>query len=219
MDSIVNVVRFFQEGGLFMYPIVLVLVIGLAIAAERFVYLRSARRQNRADFDSLMPLAQSGRYDAALAQVEDSSSPLARVLGYGLERARDGSDRDEVEMAMEESLMEVMPLLEKRTPFLATFANIATLLGLLGTIIGLIQGFTAVANVNPAEKANLLSASISVAMNTTAFGLMCAIPLLLMHAWLQAKTTELVDSLEMATVKFLNLFADVRKKMRAAAAQ
>ena len=84
--------------------------------------------------------------------------------------------------AMEESLMEVMPRLEKRTHYLATFANLATLLGLLGTIIGLIRAFTAVSAANPAEKADLLSASISVAMNTTAFGLMVAIPLLLIHA-------------------------------------
>ena len=108
----------------------------------------------------------------------------------------------------EESLMEVVPRLEKRTHYLATFANIATLLGLLGTIIGLIRAFTAVSAANPAEKADLLSASISVAMNTTAFGLMVAIPLLLLHALLQTKTTELVDSLEMASVKFLNTLTE-----------
>jgi biopolymer transport protein ExbB/TolQ len=111
---------------------------------------------------------------------------------------------------MEESLMEVMPRLEKRTHYLATFANIATLLGLLGTIIGLIRAFTAVANANPAEKADMLSASISVAMNTTAFGLMVAIPLLLLHTLLQTKTTAIVDSLEMASVKFLNAITERR---------
>ncbi len=100
--------------------------------------------------------------------------------------------------------MERIPKLEKRTHYLATLANVATLMGLLGTIIGLIQAFTAIANVNPSEKADLLSASISVAMNTTAFGLMVAIPLLLLHAILQTKTTTLVDSLEMVVVKFLN---------------
>jgi biopolymer transport protein ExbB/TolQ len=104
----------------------------------------------------------------------------------------------------------VLPRLEKRTHYLATFANIATLLGLLGTIIGLIKAFTAVAAANPAEKADLLSASISVAMNTTAFGLMVAIPLLLIHTLLQTKTTELIDSLEMVSVKFLNSVAERR---------
>ena len=92
---------------------------------------------------------------------------------------------------------------------------VATLLGLLGTIVGLIQAFTAVSNANPAEKADLLSASISVAMNTTAFGLIVAIPLLLVHTLLQTKTTELVDSLEMASVKFLNTLTERRAEAAA----
>ena len=112
---------------------------------------------------------------------------------------------------MEENMMEIVPRLEKRTPYVALASSIATLLGLLGTIMGLIQAFTAVANANPAEKADLLSASISVAMNTTAFGLMVAIPLLLLHTILQSKTTEIVDSLEMASVKFLNAVDERRK--------
>ena len=94
----------------------------------------------------------------------------------------------------------------------ATLANIATLLGLLGTIIGLIAAFTAVAEANPADKADMLSASISTAMNTTAFGLMAAIPLLLIHALLQTKTNALVDSLEMASVKFLNAVTERQLK-------
>jgi biopolymer transport protein ExbB/TolQ len=107
-------------------------------------------------------------------------------------------------------MMEVVPKLEKRTHYLASFANIATLLGLLGTIIGLIQAFQAVSNASPAERADLLSASISVAMNTTAFGLIVAIPLLLVHSVLQSKTTSIVDSLEMASVKFLNTVVERR---------
>ena len=113
-------------------------------------------------------------------------------------------DRDDIELAMEEGMLEVMPRLEKRTHYLATLANIATLLGLLGTIIGLIQAFAAISNVSAADKAELLSASISVAMNTTAFGLMVGIPLLLIHSLLQSKTAQVVDSLEMAAVKMLN---------------
>jgi biopolymer transport protein ExbB/TolQ len=125
-----------------------------------------------------------------------------------LNRVRSARRREDVEQAMEESLMEVMPRLEKRTHYLATFANIATLLGLLGTIVGLISAFTAVSSANPAEKADLLSASISVAMNTTAFGLIVAIPLLLVHTLLMSKTTEIIDSLEMASVKFLNAITE-----------
>jgi biopolymer transport protein ExbB len=106
-----------------------------------------------------------------------------------------------------------VPRLEKRTPYVALASSITTLLGLLGTIMGLIQAFTAVANANPAEKADLLSASISVAMNTTAFGLMVAIPLLIVHAILTSKTGDIVDSLEMATVKALNVFSRRAKRM------
>jgi biopolymer transport protein ExbB len=101
--------------------------------------------------------------------------------------------------------------LEKRTPYVALLSNIATLLGLLGTIMGLIEAFTAVANANPAEKADLLSASISVAMNTTAFGLMAAIPLLLLHAKLMSTTGQVVDSLEMASVKALNSISNLSR--------
>ena len=114
-------------------------------------------------------------------------------------------------------MMEVIPQLQKRTHYLATFANIATLLGLLGTVSGLIHAFAAVATVNPAEKANLLSASISEAMNCTAFGLMTAVPLLIIHAVLQTKTTELIDSMEMASVKFLNSFVERRADATASA--
>lgn len=103
--------------------------------------------------------------------------------------------------------MEIIPQLEKRISYIALYANLATLLGLLGTIIGLIAAFEAVANANPAEKADLLSASISTAMNTTAFGLIAAIPLLIVHSFLNSKAGGIVDSLEMASVKTLNIIA------------
>ena len=146
-----------------------------------------------------------GDFRQALNVASTSNAALGRILAYGLSKFGQGRRHDDLEMAMEEGLMEIMPRLEKRTQYLATFANIATLLGLLGTILGLIAAFTAVANVDPSEKANLLSASISVAMNTTAFGLMAAIPLLLSFTFLQTKTTEIIDSLEMASVKFVNV--------------
>lgn len=189
-----------------MYPLLGVMILGLAIALERALYLKRARDENRQLWGQLPPLLNSGDHSGAEDLASRSETAIGRVLGYGLSRAKTASGRAEVEMAMEESLMEVTPLLERRTHYLATFANIATLLGLLGTIIGLIKGFTAVANVNPAEKADLLSASISVAMNTTAFGLIVAIPLLLLHAWLQSTANELIDSVEMAAIKFLNSF-------------
>jgi biopolymer transport protein ExbB/TolQ len=204
MDVFSTSVRFFQEGGVFMYPIVLVLALGLAVAIERWVYLTATTANNKSLWNKVTPFLKSGNFTGAMQITSKSKAAIAQIMTYGLNRIRSARRREDIEQAMEESLMEVMPRLEKRTHYLATFANIATLLGLLGTIIGLISAFTAVANANPAEKADLLSASISVAMNTTAFGLIVAIPLLLMHMLLQAKTTEIIDSLEMASVKFLN---------------
>ena len=208
MDAYATIVGFFQSGGFFMYPIVLILALGLAIAIERYIYLSMARTNNHRIWKKLQPLLQKGDYLQVAMITEKSRSAISHIFSYGLNRARTSRRRDDVEIAMEEGLMETVPNLEKRTPYLATFANIATLLGLLGTIIGLIQAFTAVAAANPAEKADMLSASISVAMNTTAFGLMVAIPLLLIYAVLQTKTTQVVDSLEMASVKFLNLLTE-----------
>ena len=200
-----SIVSFFQDGGYFMYFILVVLAIGLAIALERYLYLTVAKANNRRMMAKMMPLLQSGDYKQAFAIASKSNHAISRMLSQGLSRYKSASNRDDIETAMEESMMEVIPRLEKRTHYLATFANIATLLGLLGTILGLIKAFTAVAQVDPALKAEILSTSISVAMNTTAFGLIVAIPLLLMHTVLQTKTTEIVDSLEMATVKFVNL--------------
>ena len=206
MDDFSTIVRFFQEGGVFMYFILLLFAVGLAIAIERFIYLSAAKNKSSKMWNGLVPLIQEGNFDQAVKFAAESKASIAHMLSYGLARIMERNQhRNEIETAMEEGLMEVIPRLEKRTHYLATLANIATLMGLLGTIIGLIQAFTAVASADPSQKAELLSSSISVAMNTTAFGLMAAIPLLLMHAFLTTKTTELVDSFEMAAVKFLNL--------------
>jgi biopolymer transport protein ExbB/TolQ len=189
-----------------MYPILIIFAGGLAIAIERWIYLTLATGSNKRTWKKVLPLLNKGDFKQAMDAANHSKTAIGTMLTYGLARARTARRRDDVEVAMEEGLMEAIPRMEKRTHYLSTLANIATLLGLLGTIIGLIQAFTAVSNADPAEKADLLSASISVAMNTTAFGLMAAIPLLLVYALLQSKTTQLVDSLEMASVKFLNIF-------------
>ena len=208
MQTYTTIVRFFQEGGMFMYPIMLVLALGVAVAVERYMYLSASTLRNRRMWDQLLPVLQSGKYQQAISATQKSDVAIAKILGYGLARIKSARRREDIEMAMEEGLMEIIPRLERRTHYLSAFANIATLLGLLGTIIGLIQAFTAVANANPAEKAELLSSSISVAMNTTAFGLIVAIPLLLIYSVLQSKTTQIVDSLEMAAVKFLNIVTE-----------
>ncbi len=205
MDKLYTVLEFFQSGGVFMYPIVLVLALGTAIIIERYVYLTVVGVRSRRIWERVLPLVEQRRYDNAWELALRSNSAMSRILAYGLQRAKVDGSAEEVQMAMEEGVLEFIPRLEKRTHYLATFANIATLLGLLGTIMGLTEAFSVLAEVDPADKADLLSASISVAMNTTAFGLMVAIPLLLAHAYMQTKTSQVVDSLEMAVVKVSNL--------------
>lgn len=207
MDFFYALVGFFTSGGLFMYPILLVFAVGVAIAVERYVTLARVRSKNQVVWDKVQPLLSDGNFDQAREMTRDDSSTISQVLNMGLSLQGAVRRREDIEIAMEESMMEIVPRLEKRTPYVALASSIATLLGLLGTIMGLIQAFTAVANANPAEKADLLSASISVAMNTTAFGLIVAIPLLITHAILTSKTGDIVDSLEMAIVKALNVFS------------
>jgi len=215
MQPIYSIVSFFQKGGLFMYPILLVFACGMAIAVERWIQLARVRIQNQNMWRQIQPVLAEGEFDKARELVSEDDSSISRMLEMGLARQGAVRRREDIEIAMEESMMEIIPQLEKRTPYVALFSNIATLLGLLGTIIGLIQAFTAVADANPAEKADLLSASISVAMNTTAFGLMVAIPLLLLHAKLTDTTTQIVDSLEMASVKALNFISfSARRKFQ-----
>lgn len=203
-----ELIKFFQSGGAFMYPILIVMALGLAIALERFLYLSKSQAATNKVWKQINPMLKADDFSRAQQVLADSNNPLARVLSYGFSRFKPNVKREQVEAAMEEGVMEVMPELEQRTHYLATLANVATLLGLLGTIIGLIQAFTAVAAADPAEKADLLSASISVAMNTTAFGLTAAIPLLLLHSYLATKTSKLSDTIEMAAVKCSNLMTD-----------
>ena len=205
MNAFNTAVKFFQDCGLFIYPSILIMALGLAIAIERFVFLSRTRSENRKVWAQVLPMLQNGQFKEVQSATAKSEAAIGKIVNYGLTRMQSPGRREDFDAAMEEGMMEIVPRLEKRTHYIATFANVITLVGLLGTIIGLIKGFTAVAQVNPAEKAELLSASISIAMNNTAFALMVAIPFLLIHAFLQAKTSEIVDGLEAAKVSFLNL--------------
>jgi biopolymer transport protein ExbB len=207
-----SMVKFFVTGGPFMYPILIVAAVGIAISIERYVTLTLVRRRNEGMWSQLEPALASGDFEKAREMTSKDDSTVSKLLAMGLARQGAVRRREDIEIAMEEEMMEIIPQLEKRTGYVALGANIATLLGLLGTIIGLIQGFQAVADANPAERADLLSASISVAMNTTAFGLIVAIPLLVTHSVLTAKTSEIVDSLEMASVKALNVITSLAKR-------
>ena len=213
MEAYHFVVNFFRDGGFFLYPTALIFVVGVSIAIERTIYLTVESSRNRELWADIVPHLSAGNFKQVLAATSKSKAAIATVLNYGMSRIAHSRRRDDVEKAMDESLLEIIPRLEKRTHYLSSLANIAMLTGLLGTVIGLIAAFTAIAAANPAEKASLLAASISVAMNNTAGGLLVAITLLLSHMFLEAKTTKVIDSLEIAAVKFLNSVVERRQEV------
>src|ERR1700732_4246783 len=137
------IVRFFQGGGNFMYPIAIVFVVGVAIAIERYIYLSLTAARNRGLWNEIVPLLSQGNFRQVAQATAKSDSAIGHILNYGLARIQSARRRDDIEKAMEESLMEVVPKLEKRTHYLATFANLATLLGLLGTVMGLLRALAA----------------------------------------------------------------------------
>lgn len=203
-----DLIKFFQHGGFFMYPIVIVIAVGIAISIERFIYITNTTRKTHKVWKQINPMLKANDFARAQQLLGTLDSHLSRVLNYGFARYKPGAKRERIEAAMEEGVMEVTSEIEERTHYLATLANVATLLGLFGTVSGLIEAFGAVANADPAEKAELLSASISIAMNATALGLGAAIPLLLIHSFLATKSAKLLDTIEMAAVKCSNLMVD-----------
>lgn len=210
MDIYSTIVNFFQAGGLFMYPIVAVLALGVAIAVERYIYLTAARATNQRIWKQVMPLLMKGNYGQAAELTEKSKTALSRILRYGLDRAGTNVRRDDVEVAMEEGLMETVPRLEKRTHYLATFANIATLLGLLGTIMGLIHAFEGVSQASAAARQQMLADGISQAMLTTAFGLVTAVPMMIFHTFLTARQERILFSVEEAATSLLGALSGRR---------
>jgi biopolymer transport protein ExbB len=204
VNFINGIIHFFKDGGFILFPLAIIFVVGVAISIERWLFLTVETSRNRALWDDVAPHLGAGNFKQAIALANSSGAQIGTVLKYGLARLSTARRRDDIQQAMEESLLEIVPRLEKRTPYLSALANIGMLVGLLGTIIALINAFGAVSQANPAEKASLLAAAISEAMNATASGLFVAITLLLTHMFLEAKTTSLIDSLEIAVVKFLN---------------
>jgi biopolymer transport protein ExbB len=217
MGLINTIANFFHDGGFWMYPILLVGATGFAIGIERFIKLTRVEIANRKMWDQLHPVLYKGDFDQAREMTRNDKSTISQLLMMGLERQGTVRRREDIEIVMEEEMMAIIPQLEKRTAYISLFANLSTLLGLLGTIIGLIQAFQAVANAAASEKAALLSASISEAMNCTAFGLIVAIPLLVVSLFLTTKAGNIIDSLEMASLKTLNIisFAQMRPQQAA----
>ncbi len=189
-----SIIRFFSTGGPVMYVILFALVLGLAIIVERVIYIQFKNRIDTETFvNRVIELIKSGNINRAIEYCNVSSAALPRIAKAGLEEINQSPD--DIQNAMELAATVEIPKIERRTNYLNMIANVATLLGLLGTILGLINSFAAVAHADAADKATLLSAGISLAMNTTAFGIMTAIPCLIGYTYLSEKTSEIVDEI------------------------
>src|ERR1022692_576855 len=197
------IMEHFQEGGWGMWPILLLAIITIAIAGDRFMYVS----KSKVDIDKLMSLLKSqivsGNVQGAINTCQASPAPVTKIIAAGLRRA--GGSEHDVQQGMDEEALRELPKIEKRTGYLAMLGNLATLAGLLGTITGLIKAFAGVAGVDPSMKATLLSKGISEAMNCTAFGLTTGIIGLAAFAWLNGKTQTALDDIAEVKKNISNL--------------
>lgn len=206
--------RRWKAGDWGMYPIATCLVIALAIMVERGIVLFSTASINKDGFlRGLKKHIYAGDLDKAINYVAgQKNTPLTAVIKAGLMNVPKGED--EVQAALDEASLRETPRLEARTGYLAMLGNAAMLAGLLGTVSGLIRCFEAVANVNPADKATILAAGISEAMNCTGFGLLTAIPALIAFSVLQGRTQHLINDINETSVSVLNLIVSNRDKFK-----
>ncbi len=207
MEFLLSLGRGFTSGDSFwMWSILIAQIVSLAIVIERVMALYINRKPNQKELAKVLNEdIRSGNLEKALkrSQQLSKSQPLGVVAAAGIQATLDLGGKEEIQLKMDEVLLEESSRVEKRIGFLAMFANVATLLGLLGTITGLIHSFAGIGNANPVEKASILSHGISLAMNTTAYGLIVAVPALVMYAVLQNRAARLTDDLSKAA---LNLF-------------
>ncbi|MBN2718375.1 MAG: MotA/TolQ/ExbB proton channel family protein [Deltaproteobacteria bacterium] len=195
----------FDSGGGWMYVIAFTSIVGLGIIVERFIFLFFKYNINATAFmGQIQKLVMANNIDRAIKLCNAApNAALPKVIKAGLTRANKGEL--EIANAIEEATLEVVPIVQKRTPTLGGVANVATLLGLLGTIVGLIQAFAALESAAPDQRAAALARGIAVAMNTTAFGLIVAIPCMTAQMFLQSVTTKILNEIDQYSVKLENL--------------
>lgn len=207
MEMFTSVADAFRHGGIWMWVIFAAQIFSLAIIAERIFALYVSRKTHQKLIaKTFEDDIRKGNIDKVLSRAQklDSSNAIAHVIQAGAQAALDLGGRDEIQAKMDEVLLEENARLEKRTGFLATIGNVGTLLGLLGTIVGLIDSFSSVANVNPVEKAALLSKGISMSMHCTAYGLIMAIPALVMYSVLMNRANALSEDLNQGSLMIFN---------------
>jgi len=200
-----SVKAFFEEGGFFMYVNLVTSVATIAIIVERIIFLVFKYNINGEAFmEQIQKLVMQNQIDRAIKLCNAApTAALPRVIRAGLTRAN--KNELEIQAAVEEAILDVLPGLKKRTDNLQHIANIATLIGLLGTVTGLIRAFGAVALASADQKSTILSKGISEAMNNTAFGLSIAVTCIIAHLFLSNTTRKIIDELDQYSVKLINM--------------
>ena len=196
-----------------MWPILTLMIVALGIIIERIVYLKKAGIDKKKLLSLLKSQIMAGNIQGAIKVCSGNPTPLTRIIQQGLTKFN--RPDAEVQAAMDESALKELPKLEARTGYLAMLGNVATLVGLLGTILGLIHSFAGVSGADPSSKATLLAKGISEAMNCTAFGLVCAVPALLWFAILNGWTQHVIDDINEVSVQVVNLVVGHRNAMKA----
>ncbi|HDZ12306.1 MAG TPA: MotA/TolQ/ExbB proton channel family protein [Bacteroidetes bacterium] len=214
MGELVQIFHAFKIGSpgwLFMWLLLVAAVFVVALAVERTYFIGIRSNMNADKFmKDIRQMVSKGQYKEAVQVCEKlKDKALPYVIGTGL-RVLDSEgevDFRTVQNAVDEGTLEIIPKLQQRTGWLATLGNVATLLGLMGTIYGLILAFSSVSapGVDAAEKSRLLAAGISTAMNTTLVGLSIAIPAVLVYTYIHNKTMGIIDEIDEHTVKLINL--------------
>lgn len=206
-----SIALFFQQGGVFMWIILFIWAIGIAIAIERFMRLSFKLDVDGASFmNELQRYVLSNDIQGAIRVCSGSVAALPKVLKSGLKRAN--TDASQIQNAIDATALEVIPKVELRLNYLQLIANISTLFGLLGTIQGLIQSFSAVAAADPAQKAEVLAAGIATAMNTTFLGLCAAISIMMVHTFLSTKSEKIVNEIDEFSVKLMDMLTTKKEK-------
>lgn len=197
----------FEMGGFWMWPILMVQLVSLAILIERTYALYFKNKVNQGEFvNEFEDNIRRGELDSVMARAQATMAtmPVSKAILAGAKAAKNFGGKEEIQGKMDEVLLFENSIVERRIGFLSMLGNVATLTGLLGTITGMIKSFSAVASAVPAEKATLLAAGISEAMNATAYGLITAIPALVMYAVLQNRANHIVEDLNRSALKVFN---------------
>jgi biopolymer transport protein ExbB/TolQ len=214
MEILEFIIYNFKAGGIFMYGILLVLACGTAIIIERTLTLFIRFRIDaRALWRQIEKYVDNDKLIEAINLCQGKRAPLARVCTAGLQKAHHGGTPPEVRNGVEEVMLEVLPILEKRIHYLYSLSNVSTLLGLLGTVVGLIRSFTAVSMADPSQKAALLASGISLALNNTAFGLLVAILLMLSYSVMQSRGSKLGSEIDEYSMKLINLLSARQERL------